>query len=146
MNATLNPQNDAVANIRTRHSPGTVDGTLARLVALASDRGLTVFATIDHARAAAVAGMHLPETKVVLLGRPESGTPVMLAVPLIALDLPMRILITEDPAGGCQLSYYPTDALAAFHHVDRSVLEPLNGIGALVSLVAEQQQDAPAES
>src|SRR3954451_13567372 len=105
------------ADIVTRHSPGTVDGTLIRLLTLAQARGVTVFATIDHSGAAAAAGLRMPDTRVVLLGRPEAGTPLMLAAPLVALDLPMRVLIAENADGGCRVSYHPAAALAARHDI-----------------------------
>ncbi len=83
----------AAEGILTRSSPYSVAETLTRLEAAITERGLTVFARFDHAAAARSAGLQMPETTVLVFGNPRAGTPVMLAAPLIALELPLRVLV-----------------------------------------------------
>jgi uncharacterized protein (DUF302 family) len=72
---------------------------VAALLSLLEAKGVSVFAVIDHSGEAAKAGLEMPETKVVIFGSPKAGTPLMLAVPDIALDLPLKILVAESPTG-----------------------------------------------
>jgi uncharacterized protein (DUF302 family) len=69
--------------------------------------GMTVFAEIDHAKAAREQGLSMPETRVLLYGNPKAGTPVMLDMPLIALDLPLRILVRELPGRSSAVAFHP---------------------------------------
>lgn len=78
---------------------------LQRLLSILRGKGITVFAVIDHSGEAARAGLELPETKLVIFGRPEAGTPLMVAAPESALDLPLKLLIAARPDGGSQVSY-----------------------------------------
>ncbi len=68
---------------------------LARVVEQLEARGLEVFAVIDHSGEAAAVGLSMPETKLVIFGNPKGGTPIMVAHPLVALDLPLKLLIWE---------------------------------------------------
>ncbi|TAU83249.1 DUF302 domain-containing protein [Rhizobium leguminosarum] len=69
--------------------------------------GLTVFAEIDHAKAARDSGLSMPETRVIVYGNPKAGTPVMLDTPLTALDLPLRILVRELPGHSSAVAFHP---------------------------------------
>ncbi len=80
----------------TKRSPRSVDETVARLVSLCDAKGLKVFAVIDHSGEAAANGLELRQTKVVIFGSPLAGTPVMEAVPGVALDLPLKVLVWDD--------------------------------------------------
>jgi uncharacterized protein (DUF302 family) len=80
--------------------------TLQRLRSAIESAGMRIFAEIDHAEAAASVGLTMPPTVVLVYGNPRGGTPLMLAAPLIALDLPLRVLVREDASG---------QALVAFH-------------------------------
>lgn len=81
--------------------------TLDRLTAAIEAAGLKVFARIDHAAGAIEAGMIMPPTVVLLYGSPKGGTPIMLAAPTAALDLPLRVLVREDTEGCTQVSFHP---------------------------------------
>ena len=81
--------------------------TMARLVAVIEEAGMAVFARIDHAGAAREAGLTMPPTVVLLYGNPKGGTPIMLATPRVALDLPLRVLLREDDDGKVLLSFHP---------------------------------------
>ncbi len=81
--------------------------TLDRLVEAIQAAGLTVFARIDHAAGARGAGLAMPPTTVLLYGNPKGGTPLMLAAPLAALDLPLRVLVREAGDGRTLVSFHP---------------------------------------
>jgi uncharacterized protein (DUF302 family) len=86
--------------------------TVARLVDAIEKHGMTVFARIDHATAAAGIGFAMPPTLVLLYGNPSGGTPIMLAAPRAALDLPLRVLVRED-AGRVLVAFHPVAAMLA---------------------------------
>ncbi|MGD0429805.1 MAG: DUF302 domain-containing protein [Acetobacteraceae bacterium] len=81
--------------------------TLDRLIATIEKAGMTVFARIDHAAGAKDAGMTMPPTVVLIYGNPKGGTPIMLASPLAALDLPLRVLVREDASGRASIAFHP---------------------------------------
>jgi uncharacterized protein (DUF302 family) len=85
--------------IVTLPSPHSFAETLARIEAEIASRGLTVFARFDHAAAARAAGLEMPDTCVLAFGNPKAGTPVMVASPLVAFELPLRVLVRSDRAG-----------------------------------------------
>jgi uncharacterized protein (DUF302 family) len=98
--------------IVTKSSPRSVPETVQRMSELASDKGLKLFAVIDHSSEAAAHGLELRDTKVVVFGSPVSGTPVMQAAPLAALDLPLKILVWDDD-GQTRVSYTAPAELGA---------------------------------
>lgn len=81
--------------------------TLDRLVQAIETAGMTVFARIDHAAGAREVGMAMPPTVVLIYGNPRGGTPIMLAAPLAALDLPLRVLVREAADGRVLVSFHP---------------------------------------
>jgi uncharacterized protein (DUF302 family) len=112
------------AGIVTRNSPRTVAGTVTRLTGILGTKGVKVFAVIDQAAEARQAGLELRQTVLVIFGNPAAGTPVMAAVPLAALDLPLKMLIWDD-AGQTKVSYYPAATLAARHNLDPELAQRL---------------------
>lgn len=91
-------------------SPLGFDAALTRVAEAIAAAGLSIFARIDHAQAAAQAGLAMPPTTVLIYGSPKGGTPVMLAAPYAALDLPLRVLVRE--AGtGTSVSFHPIEAV-----------------------------------
>jgi uncharacterized protein (DUF302 family) len=85
--------------------------TIDRLVAAIEKAGMSVFARIDHAAGAKEVGMTMPPTVVLLYGNPKGGTPIMLASPVAALDLPLRVLVREDSQGHALVSFHPIAAV-----------------------------------
>jgi uncharacterized protein (DUF302 family) len=81
--------------------------TLERLAAAIAANGLTVFARIDHAAGAREAGLTMPPATVLIYGHARGGTPIMLAAPQAALDLPLRVLVREDADGTALVSFHP---------------------------------------
>jgi len=100
------------SEITTKVSPRSVADTVSRLQGILSAKGLKVFAVIDQSAEASQVGMQLRETTLVLFGSPAAGTPVMVAAPMAALDLPLKVLVWAD-GGQTKVSYYGPAALAA---------------------------------
>jgi uncharacterized protein (DUF302 family) len=96
----------------TKLSPLSVADTVERFSAVLAAKGVKLFAVIDHSGEAHNAGLELRETKVVIFGAPAAGTPVMQAVPVAALDLPLKVLVWDDE-GQTKLTYTAPAALAA---------------------------------
>ena len=120
----------------TKVSPRSVADTVSRLTGLCADQGLKVFDVIDQQAAARDVGLELRETTLVLFGSPAAGTPVMVAAPLSALDLPLKVLIWAGD-GQTNVTYYAPAALAGRHHLTPDLAARLAGIGPLTdALVA----------
>ncbi len=122
--------------IITKLSPRTVSDTVTRLTGMVAAKEMKVFDVIDQAAEARKVGMDLRETVLVIFGSPVAGTPVMDAVPLSALDLPLKILVWDD-AGQTRVSYYAPATLGARHHLGADLEARLAGINPLTdALVA----------
>lgn len=117
--------------IITRASPWPVAEALARFQALLVARGLHLFSVVDHSGEAQAAGLALRDTKLVIFGSPRAGTPVMVAAPLSALDLPLKLLIWADEPG-TRVSYLDPRALGARHGLTDELTAKLAGIETLV--------------
>ncbi|MDR3529942.1 MAG: DUF302 domain-containing protein [Rhodopila sp.] len=92
-------------------SPVPFTATLKRLEQAIEAAGMTIFARVDHAAGARQVGMAMPPTVVLIYGSPRGGTPIMLAAPRAALDLPLRVLIREGAGGRTLVSFYPIASL-----------------------------------
>jgi uncharacterized protein (DUF302 family) len=114
----------------TKLSPSSVDDTVANLEAALTARGLKLFAVIDHSGEAEAAGLPLRDTKVVIFGSPQAGTPVMEAAPLAALDLPLKVLVWAD-GDQTTVTYTAPAALAARYRLPEELGNRLAGIDAL---------------
>ncbi|MGH2851363.1 MAG: DUF302 domain-containing protein [Solirubrobacteraceae bacterium] len=115
----------------TRPSAGTVSETVARLEAIIAAKGAKLFAVIDHSGEAHAAGLELRETKVLIFGSPLAGTPVMVAEPLAALDLPLKVLVWADGAQ-TKVSYTAPAELAARYGLGDDLAGRLAAIEAIV--------------
>jgi uncharacterized protein (DUF302 family) len=123
--------------LTTKVSPRSVTDTVARLESLAEGKGMKVFAVIDHSGEAKGVGLALRETKVVIFGSPQAGTPVMAAAPLAALDMPLKVLIWSDE-GQTKVAYTVPAALAARYGLSDELAARLAGIDGLTDgLVGE---------
>jgi uncharacterized protein (DUF302 family) len=105
------------AGFASKPSSHSVDETVTRLRTVLEEKGITVFAVVDHSGEAEKAGMKMRPTKLVIFGNPKGGTPVMLAAPSIAIDLPLKILVWEDAEGKIWCSYNEPEYLQQRHHV-----------------------------
>src|SRR5215475_1354343 len=119
-----NPQSSDT--VITKVSSKSVAETVDRLKRLIADRGFTVFNVIDHSGVAERVGVQMPESKLVMFGKPTVGAAVMLAAPLAALDLPLKVLVWEDRNGAVSVSYNSPEFLAERHHVEGALRAPFD--------------------
>jgi uncharacterized protein (DUF302 family) len=122
-----------VVTIPTQHS---VDEAVRRLEQMLADKGIQLFALVDHSGEAEKAGLQMPPTKLVIFGSPKAGTPLMLATPSIAIDLPLKLLIWEDKNGSVWISYNAPAYLMARHGLPQDLLANIAVIEKLAAAVA----------
>lgn len=115
----------ADSGIMTRPSVHSVPETVARLKTAIEAKGVTIFAIIDHSGEAERAGLHMPDTKLLIFGNPAAGTPVMLSSSSAAIDLPLKILVSSGPSGQVLLSWNDPAYLQRRHGFDPSLLPNL---------------------
>jgi uncharacterized protein (DUF302 family) len=115
----------------------TVDETVARLRQILDAKGVMLFALVDHSGEAEKAGIKMPNTKLLIFGSPKAGTPVMLAAPSIAIDLPLKILVWEDSQGNTRVSYNAPEYLEQRHKVPASLMQNLSVVAGLAAKAAE---------
>ena len=108
------------------------EDTVQRLLGVIHDKGLQVFDVIDHAAAAAEVDLVLRPTRVVIFGSPAAGTPLMVKHPLVALELPLRILVWQDD-GGTRLTYMSEATMASLFQIDPTLSAPLQAPEAIVA-------------
>jgi uncharacterized protein (DUF302 family) len=125
---------DGIVAIPSNHS---VDQTVERLKSILQSRGITLFALIDHSGEAEKVGMKMPPTKLLIFGSPKAGTPLMLAAPSIAIDLPLKILVWEDGQGKVWLSYNSPEYLAERHGLPPDLVKNLAVVEALAAKAGE---------
>jgi uncharacterized protein (DUF302 family) len=118
-------------------SARSVDETVDRLKAILAERGLQVFALVDHSGEAEKVGMKMRPTKLLIFGSPKGGTPVMLAAPSVAIDLPLKALVAEDEAGKVWISYNSPEYLQQRHGIPQDLVKNIAGVGALVAKAVE---------
>jgi uncharacterized protein (DUF302 family) len=121
-------------------SPYSVPETLQRLEALVTAKGLTIFARVDHGGEAAKIGMEMQPTELLLFGSPKSGTPMMIASPTLAIDLPLKALVWQDVDGAVWLSYNSPEYLQQRHKIPESLLQNIAGIRSICEQVVRQPQ------
>ena len=118
-------------------SPYSVDETVQHLETLLEAKGITIFARIDHSGEAAKAGMEMHPTKLLIFGSPKGGTPVMLAAPTSAIDLPLKALVWEDDHGKVWISTNDPAYLQQRHGIPADLVKNLSGPGALIQKAVE---------
>jgi uncharacterized protein (DUF302 family) len=116
----------------TKASPRSVADTVTRLQDVVRGKGLTLFAVIEHDAEATKAGLTMQPAKLLIFGSPKSGTPVMVASPLAALDLPLKALVWQDHDGRVWVSYNSTAYLAERHAIPADLAKNLAGIDGVV--------------
>jgi uncharacterized protein (DUF302 family) len=114
-------------------SPRTVMETLARLEAIVQAKGLTILARIDHSGDAAKVGLQMQPTKLLIFGNAKSGTPLMIASPSVAIDLPLKALVWQDDEGRVWLSYNSPSYLKERHGIPEILMQNIAGIGSICS-------------
>jgi uncharacterized protein (DUF302 family) len=96
-------------------SSHTVEATVARIEEVLAAKGVTVFAVVDHSGEAARAGLQMRPTKLVVFGSPKLGTPLMVAAPSTAIDLPLKLLVWEGEDGSVWVGWNTGEYLQARH-------------------------------
>jgi uncharacterized protein (DUF302 family) len=109
--------------IVSKPSNHSVDETLRKLQAILESKGIAVFAMIDHSGEAEKVGMKMRPTKLLVFGNPKGGTPLMLAAPSIAIDLPLKFLVWEDDQGKAWVSYNSPEYLGERHGLPQNLLQ-----------------------
>ncbi len=125
---------NGIASIPSNHS---VDETVARLTGLVHAMGVTLFALVDHSGEAAKAGLSMPPTKLLIFGSPKAGTPLMVAAPSIAIDLPLKLLVAQDAAGKVSVSYNSPAYLQQRHGFPPDLLQNIAVVQVLAAKAAE---------
>jgi uncharacterized protein (DUF302 family) len=115
----------------------SVDQTVERLKGILQAKGVTLFALVDHSGEAEKVGMKMPPTKLLIFGSPKAGTPLMLAAPSIAIDLPLKILIWEDAHGKVWVTYNSPVYLQERHGLPSDLLQNIAVVEALATKASE---------
>jgi uncharacterized protein (DUF302 family) len=115
-----------------RPSNHSVEDTVDRLQNILKSKGITLFALIDHSGEAQNAGLKMPPTRLLIFGSPKAGTPVMLAAPSAAIDLPLKVLVWEDAQGKVWMSFNDPAYLQQRHDIPPQLLQNIAGVEGLV--------------
>jgi uncharacterized protein (DUF302 family) len=121
----------------SRPSHHSVDETLAKLEGLLRAKGVTIFALVDHSGEAEKVGIKMPPTKLLIFGNPKAGTPVMLAAPGSAIDLPLKVLIWAGTDGKAWITYNSPAYLQQRHNLPAELLPNIAVVEALAAKAAE---------
>lgn len=121
----------------SQRSPHSVDDTVLRLKNILDARGVTLFTIVDHSGEAKKAGLEMRPTKLLIFGNPAAGTPLMLAAPTIAIDLPLKLLVWEDADGAVWLSWNSPEYLQQRHNLPADLVKSIAAAAALAAKAAE---------
>jgi len=127
----------AIAGFITKQSPYNVEETEARFVSILEEKGLNIFATIDHTENAANADLELRPTRVVIFGNPKLGTPLMQCAQSMAIDLPQKMLIWKDSEGETNIGYNDPQYLAERHGLEDCESETIERISGALDQLSE---------
>jgi uncharacterized protein (DUF302 family) len=127
----------SVKGIVDKPSSHSVDETVEKLKGILQAKGVTLFALVDHSGEAEKVGMKMRPTKLLIFGSPKAGTPLMLASPSIAIDLPLKILVWEDAQGKVWISYNSAEYLKERHGLPQELLQNIAVVETLVTKAGE---------
>lgn len=125
---------NGMIDVSSRHS---VPETLARLQSIIKEKGMTVFALVDHSGEAEKAGLKMRPTQLLIFGSPKGGTPLMVAAPRLAIDLPLKALAWQDEQGQVWLSYNTPEYLQERHGFPAEMIKNIAGVSALIQKAVE---------
>lgn len=126
---------EGIVELPSRHS---VDDTVRRLEVFLQSRGIKLFVVVDHSGEAASAGLEMPTTKLVVFGSPRAGTPLMLAAPSTAIDLPLKILVRRDAAGQVWVAFNTPEYLRSRHGFPEQLVANVATVEALARAAAAE--------
>jgi len=127
-------QGNGLLQVASKYS---VEQTVKQLESVLAERGVQVFALIDHSGEAEKVGMKMRPTKLLIFGNPKGGTPVMIAAPSLAIDLPLKALVSEDENGGVWITYNTPEYLQQRHGVPQDLIKNVAVVGTLVAKAVE---------
>jgi uncharacterized protein (DUF302 family) len=125
---------EGIVKIPSHHS---VDETVDKLKTVLKTKGVTLFALVDHSGEAEKVGLKMPPTKLLIFGNPMGGTPLMLAAPSAAIDLPLKILVAEDSQGNVWISYNSAEYLKERHGLQQDLLQNIAVVQTLATAAGE---------
>jgi uncharacterized protein (DUF302 family) len=125
---------EGIVKIPSHHS---VDETVEKLTTILKAKGVTLFALVDHSGEAEKVGLKMPPTKLLIFGNPKGGTPLMLAAPSVAIDLPLKILVAEDSQGKVWISYNSPEYLKERHGLPDNLVPNIAVVQALAAAAGE---------
>jgi uncharacterized protein (DUF302 family) len=125
---------NGIVDVLSKHS---VDENVDRVKNILQFKGIALFSLIDHSGEAAKVGLKMPPTKLIVFGSPKAGTPLMLAAPSIAIDLPLKILVWQDANGKVWLSYNNSEYLQERHSLPQDLVQNIAVVAALAEKAAE---------
>jgi uncharacterized protein (DUF302 family) len=125
---------EGIVKIPSHHS---VDETVDKLKTILKSKGVTLFALVDHSGEAEKVGMKMPPTKLLIFGNPKGGTPLMLAAPSVAIDLPLKILVAEDSDEKVWISYNSPEYLKERHGLPENLVPNIGVVEALAAAAGE---------
>jgi uncharacterized protein (DUF302 family) len=134
MAQTVQARDNGIIDRPSNHS---VDETVSRLKNILQEKGVTLFALVDHSGEAEKVGMKMPPTKLLIFGSPKAGTPLMLASPSIAIDLPLKILVWEDGDRKVWISYNSPEYLRERHGLPEALQQNISVVAMLAEKAAE---------
>ncbi|MGB9074676.1 MAG: DUF302 domain-containing protein [Terriglobales bacterium] len=123
-----------IVDVPSRYS---VPETLDRLETILKEKGLTIFGRVDHGGEAKKVGLEMRPAQVLIFGSPKAGTPLMVATPRLAIDLPLKALAWQDAQGKVWLSYNSPEYLQQRHGILADLLKNISGAGALIQKAVE---------
>jgi len=126
--------NNGLIQVASRYS---AEETVQKLETAFREKGMQVFAIIDHSGEAEKAGLKMRPTKVVIFGSPKGGTPLMVAAPSLAIDLPLKALVAQDADGKVSVTYNDPEYMQKRHGVPAELIKNLAGAGALIAKAVE---------
>jgi uncharacterized protein (DUF302 family) len=127
-------KDNGLIRVASRYS---IEETVRRLQAALGEKGLQMFALIDHSGEAEKVGLKMPPTKLLIFGSPKGGTPLMVAAPSLAIDLPLKALVAEDAQNKVTVSYNDPEYLRERHGFPAELTKNLAGAGALIAKAVE---------
>jgi uncharacterized protein (DUF302 family) len=125
---------EGIVKIASHHS---VDQTVDKLKTILQSKGVMLFALVDHSGEAEKVGLKMPPTKLLIFGNPRGGTPLMLAAPSVAIDLPLKILVAEDSQGKVWISYNSPEYLKERHDLPENLLPNIDVVKTLAAAAGE---------
>ncbi len=125
---------EGLVRIASRYS---IDETLQRLQSIFIQKGLQIFTVIDHSGEAEKVGLKMNPTRVIIFGSPKAGTPLMIAAPSLAIDLPLKVLVAQDADANVWVTYNSPEYLQKRHGFPPELIQNLAGAGALIAKAVE---------